>query len=187
MIEKPTLAGVAFVAANMRAADAEEIWPLRFDKTPEGLARTVMSDPAYVWLATAGEPVAAFGMFEVRPKAWTAFAFATDNFNKVSLEITRFLVKVVKSHLFQDLGAQRVEAWSHGNHAQAHRWLTALGASPEPDPEYGPEGEPYVRFVMRRSAWLLSRAEKTPTLFASGRIPNLASSDDFSTAAHVHP
>ena len=64
MIEKPTLAGVAFVATNMRAADAEEIWPLRFDKTPEGLARTVMSDPAYVWLATAGEPVAAFGMFE---------------------------------------------------------------------------------------------------------------------------
>jgi RimJ/RimL family protein N-acetyltransferase len=190
LIFKPTLADVTYVATNMRAVDAEEIYPLRFDKTPEGLAHTVMSSPVYVWAAAppGGAPAAVFGVYEVRPRAWTAFAFGTDNFNTVAGGVTKFLLRKVKPHLFHDLGAQRVEAWSHGNHVQAHRWLTALGAKPEPDPEYGPEGETYVRFVARRSDWLLSQAAKPPTIFAYlGRTPDLASPEDSITVEHVHP
>lgn len=193
MIFKPTFASVLYVASNMRAADAAEIWPTRFDKTPEGLANTVLSSPSYVWVAApdGGPPAVVFGMYEVRPRAWTAFAFATDQFAKVAGEVTKFLIRKVKPHLFGDLGAQRVEAWSLGSHRQAHLWLEKLGAEGEPDPEYGPEGQTYVRFVMRRSDWLLSQPQKPPTLLASlGRKPDLASSDSLAPAEHVpsqHP
>lgn len=188
MILKPTLASVAYVAANMRAADAEEIWPLRFDKTPGGMARTVMACPNYVWLAALPDqtPVAVFGAFEVRPRAWTAFAFATDDFARVAGEMTKFLIRKVKPHIFGDLGAQRIEAWSHGSHRQAHLWLEKLGAEGEPDPEYGPEGETYLRFVLRRSAWL-RQGGNLPTIYASAVLPDLASPENSSTAAHVHP
>jgi len=189
VIFKPTLASVAYVAERLRKADAEEIWPLRFDKTPGGLARTVMGAPTYVWLAALPDktPAAVFGIYEVRPRAWTAFAFATDNFNKVSLEITKFLIRKVKPHLFEDLGAVRVEAWSHPEHLDAHRWLEKLGATSEPDPEYGPDGETYVHFVMRRSDWLLSQPFRPPSISASsGRTPILASSESSVPAEHVY-
>jgi len=173
---QPTLESVRYVAANMRAADAEEIWPLRFDKTPEGLATVVMSDPTYCWLVALERPIAVFGMFQVRPKAWTAFAFGTDEFSRVAGEMTKFLCRKVRPHLFGELGAQRVEAWSHANHTEAHKWLELLGASGEPDLEYGPDGQTYIRYVMRRSDWLLSQPKNHPKLMTThGRTPDLAS------------
>lgn len=160
----------------MRAADREEILPLRFDPSPENLAGTVMMRPEYVWLAAREAPIAVFGMMPIRPKAWAAFAFATDEFPKVAGEITKFLTRKVKPHLFGELGAHRVEAWSHPNHHQAHKWLKLLGATGAEDPEYGPRGETYIHFVMRRSDWLLSEEKRAPTLFSYlGRKPDLAS------------
>ena len=103
-IFKPTYDSVLYVAQNMRAADCEEIYPLLHDPSPDELARRVMSAPIYCWLAADPHPIAVFGMFEVRPKAWTAFAFATDDFPKVASEMTRFLIRKVKPHLFNDLG-----------------------------------------------------------------------------------
>lgn len=158
---RPTLESVKFVAANMREADKEEIYPLRWEPTPDSLAHSVIAATPYAWLAVDGNtPVAAFGMHEARPKAWTAFAFGTDYFPKVAGEMTKFLCKMVRPHLFDELGARRVEAWSHGNHVQAHKWLEKLGAKGEPDPDYGPNGETYVRYVMRRADWDLLKAQK---------------------------
>lgn len=187
-IFKPTLASVHYVAANMRAADREEIDPLRFDPSPESLAATVMSDPTYVWLAAAPDPIAVFGMFEVRPRAWTAFAFATDDFPKVAASVTKFLIRHVAPHLFNTLGAVRIEAHSHVNHAGAHRWLERLGAKGTLDPEYGPNGESYVHFVCRRSDYLGVTEEKIPpTIGALGGKPCFASSAQKTARAHVHP
>lgn len=188
---KPTFESVRYVAANMRQADVEEIHPLRFDPSPDGIAATVMSDPAYCWLAADIMPVAVFGMFNVRPKTWYAFAFGTDYFPKVAGEITKFLIRKVKPHLFNDLGARRVEAWSHPNHHQAHAWLRLLGAEGTPDPEYGPGGETYMHFVMRRGDFEVTGAEKAPRIIvSSGGKPNFASSAGSPTAPeHVplHP
>lgn len=174
---KPTFDSVRYVAANMRQADVEEIHPLRFDPSPEAIAATVMADPSYCWLAATDKPVAAFGMFEVRPKCWYAFAFGTDYFPIVAGEITKYLIRKVKPHLFNDLGARRVEAWSHPDHHQAHAWLKLLGAKGTPDPEYGPEGQTYIHFVMRRGDWELSEAQKAARIVVSdGGKPDFASS-----------
>lgn len=192
---KPTFESVRYVAANMRQIDKDEIYPLRFEPTPESLAAAVMSDTSYCWLAATDEPVAVFGMFEVRPKAWTAFAFGTDNFPKVAKEMTKYLVRKVKPHLFNDLGAIRVEAHSHPAHTEAHAWLELLGAKGEPDPDYGPDGQTYLRFVMRRSDWLLSQPKKLARIVVtgseqdrSGGKPNFASSAGSKPPpGHVHP
>jgi hypothetical protein len=169
LLYKPTFESVCYVAANMRAADKEEILPLRFDPSPESLARTVMSDVRYCWLAAHGaDPVAVFGMFEVRPKAWTAFAFGTDNFPKVAGEMTKYLVRKVKPHLFNDLEAARIEAYSHADHTQAHAWLRLLGAKGRYEPEYGPDGQTYMHFVLTRSDFLLSEQEKADRIVVTG-------------------
>lgn len=186
---KPTYEAVRWVAQNMRDCDREEIYPLRFDPTPESLAAAVMSDTRYCWLAaTESEPVAVFGMFEIRPNAWTAFAFGTDNFPKVAGEMTKYLLRKVKPHLFRDLGATRIEAHSHPAHTQAHAWLELLGAKGTPDTEYGPNGETYLHFVLRRSDWELSEGQKADRIVVTGGEPNLASSADSTiTAGDVHP
>lgn len=172
---KPTFESVSFIASRVRAADAEEILPLRFDPSPAGLAQTVMSNPTFVWLAAQeGKPIAVFGMFEVRPKAWTAFAFGTDDFPKVASEMTKFLIRTVRPHLFGVLGARRVEAHSHPAHKEAHAWLKLLGAKGEIDPDYGPNGETYVRFVMRRADWELAEAKKAARIVVIGCASSLA-------------
>lgn len=172
---KPTFESVRHVAANMRLADRDEIHPLWFQFDPAAVAHYLTSAP-YVWLAVKDEsPVAVFGAIESRPRAWTAFAFGTDDFPKVAPEMTKFLVRKVRPHLFNERGAVRVEAWSHGSHHQAHKWLELLGAKGEPDPEYGPNGETYIRYIMRRSDWELLKAKKARRIVVSGRSLDLAS------------
>lgn len=187
-LHKPTYEAVLHIAQRMRAIDKEEIYPLLFDPTPKELARRVMSDQTYCWLAATEEhgPVCAFGMFEVRPKAWTAFAFATDNFNSVALEVTRFLKKKVCPHLFLDLGAVRIEAHSHLKHETAHRWLTFLGAKSKLDLEYGPQGQAYRHFIMRRSDFDVTYGQKRSRLLVTGGKPDLAR-PDHEHSADVHP
>ncbi len=184
---KPTFESVQYVAANMRQADREEILPLQFDPSPEALARVVMSDTRYCWLAAKDVPIAAFGMFEVRPRSWTAFAFGTDRFSEVARDVTKFLVRKVRPHLFGELGAVRVEAHSHPEHRQAHAWLRRLGAKPTMDPEFGPNGEPYLHFVMRRSDWELSQAKNPDRIvFSGGASPlDAGGKPDFASPAGI--
>jgi hypothetical protein len=186
---KPTFESICWVAQNMRKADADEIYPLWFDPSPEPLARAIMARPEYCWLAVHGDtPVAVFGAIEVRPKAWTAFAFGTDDFPKVAKEMTKFLVQKVKSHLFDTLGAVRVEAHSALSHRQAHHWLRFLGASSALDTDYGPNRETYLHFVMRRSDWELSQRKKASRIVVSdGGKPDLARSANMTASSHVHP
>lgn len=149
MIHRPDHAAVFYIAQNMRDADKEEIYPLHWSQTPFDLVSRVMAFPKHVWVAGTDKPVAVFGMFEVRPKVWTAFCFATDEFPTVALEVTRWLKRHVKPMLFNELGAVRIEADSHINHKQAHRWLKLLGAIPEGIRRcYNQNGEDYVTFAM---------------------------------------
>ena len=182
---KPTFESARFVAANMRAADVEEIHPLLFDPRPETIASYVMAS-RYAWLAAKERPIAVFGCYEARPKCWAAFAFGTDEFPRVAGEMTKFLVRKVKPYLFGDLGARRVEAYSHPNHKQAHAWLELLGAKGTVDPEYGPDGQAYVHFVMRRSDWEVTSPGKPGTIFTSGGTsgPRLSGRQS-ATAEHV--
>jgi hypothetical protein len=184
-IHSPTLAAVRDVAAHMRAPDREEIWPLWWDPSPEKMAEGIMSRPQFCWIAAKdGVPTVVFGAIEYRPKAWNAFAFGTDAFESAAPEMTKFLLRKVKPHLFNELGAVRIEAYSHGDHKTAHRWLELLGAKGTPDPEFGPDGQTYIHFVMRRSDFIVTQGKRRPTIVASecafdaGGTPNFASSAD---------
>lgn len=191
---KPTLHSVIDVAERMRAIDRDEIYPLLFDKSPQELARRVLADSRYCWLAATDKPVAVFGAHQTRPGAWRAFAFATDDFPKVYREVTKFLVQRVRSHLFLELGAQRVEAHSSASHTAAHNWLTRLGAVGTWDPEYGPNGETYQHFIMRRSDFDVTQRAKARRIVVSGHDLNQAENRTSPgrqapshSAEHVHP
>ena len=82
-------ADVVYVARNMRALDAEEIWPVTRARTPEDLALSIVSGGKN-FVALYGEsPVAAWGAVELRPKVVSVWMFATDQWTKVSLSVTR--------------------------------------------------------------------------------------------------
>jgi RimJ/RimL family protein N-acetyltransferase len=143
---------VFHVAANMRAADKEEIYPLHWDESPFVLTAAVMAAPRYAYLAWDGNrPIAVFGAAEIRPTVWQAYCFATDEFPKVYREVTKFLLRNVKPYLFKELGANRIFADSHIAHKDAHRWLQRLGAKQEGFLRaFNKKGETYVSFAMTR-------------------------------------
>lgn len=73
--------------------------------------------------------------------------FATDDFPAIGLPFTKFVKQHFIPGLFQDLGARRLQAESHGNHAWAHRWLKLCGAEQEGVlRQYGKDGADYLQF-----------------------------------------
>lgn len=140
---------VLYVARNMRARDKEEIYGLRRRENPFDIVNDVMAQ-SLAWVAWLdGMPAAVFGGSEARPGVWSMFAFATDEFPRLALGLTRFARKQVIPRLFDELGAHRLQCESHEKHTDAHRWLVALGAHRESvKAKFGRDGSDYYEFVI---------------------------------------
>jgi hypothetical protein len=149
-------ADVVYVARNMRELDAEEIWPVTIAKTPETLALGVVSGGNLKFVAGFGAvPVATWGASPVRPGVVSVWMFATDQWPKVALAVTRHIKKELIPALI-DAGCVRAECWTHSNHNIAHKWLEILGAVKEATVEdYGLNRVPYHCF-----SWTRSRLER---------------------------
>ena len=141
---------VLYVARNMRERDKEEIYGLRFEENPFHVVNDVMARSNFSWVAWLDDkPQAVFGGGEVRPGVWSMFAFATDEFPRLALGLTRFATKTVIPTLFGELGAHRLQCESHEAHADAHRWLELLGAGQEAVLRgYGKDGSNYLLFAI---------------------------------------
>lgn len=152
MISECSHEAVLHVARNMRARDKEEIYGLRRRENPFDIVNDVMAQPL-AWVAWLdGMPAAVFGGCEMRPGVWSMFAFATDEFPRLALPLTRFALKQVIPRLFRDLGAHRLQCESHEKHADAHRWLHHLGATRESvKVGFGKDGSNYFEFVIVKS------------------------------------
>src|SRR5690606_23608090 len=93
------------------------------------------------------EPVAAGAMVGARPNVITLMFFATDDFPKIALPLTRFITK----NLFQkyrDNGVHRIECVSIEGYDEAHRWIKILGLHHEAVfPGFGKNGEAFHQFA----------------------------------------
>jgi len=138
--------GVYSVAENMRVSDRREIFATRWDSSPETLAADAMKSYEFGWLAWLGDaPVCAFGGMPIHPGVWAVWMFATDDFPKVALSVTRFVRKYMKPVL-QDL-SHRVECRSIEGHPDAQKWLEFLGMKQESViPRYGRNGETFLLY-----------------------------------------
>lgn len=141
---------VLYVARNMRESDKEEIYGLREKACPFQLMNDAMAAKSFSWVAWLdGRPVAVFGGMPRQPGTWSMYCFATDEFPRLALGLTRFAKKAVLPTLFGQLGAHRLECDSHESHVSAHRWLRLLGAELEAvKRQYGKDGADYFSFVL---------------------------------------
>jgi hypothetical protein len=140
----------------MREMDREEILPLIFNGNAENLAAGTIAAGGISTVALFGErPVAVFGAKEIRPKFWNVFMFATDQWPRVALSVTKNILRVIRPHMIES-GAVRADCWSIDGHTDAHRWLELLGAVREATlADYGPTRKSYHCY-----SWTLSRLER---------------------------
>lgn len=153
MIEFADFNDVLAVADNMREADAKEIYATMHQEmcNPESLARFIMScadrGMAFVAVNSDKQPVAIFGAREKWPKVWSVFMFATDEFQSVGLEVTRFIKRRL-IRMIANTGAHRADCHSAADHVWAHRWLEMLGATrTHEEKKYGKGGEDFYCYA----------------------------------------
>lgn len=150
-IEPARLDDVFYVAANMRDRDYEEFSAVSPAGDKEALA-CLLADrygnrPDVMCGRMGGTPICIGGTIEARPNVITLLFFATDEFPKIALPITRF----IRKNLFPKLiaaGAHRIEAVSMAGHDQTHAWLRTIGLEAETGPlhGYGKNKEAFVQF-----------------------------------------
>lgn len=151
-IECATYDEVRHVALNMRDRDFAEFSATSSCTTREELADSLarrFGDRAEVLCGSDGlEPICIGGTIEVWPNVVSLLFFATPEFPRIGLPITRF----IRDRLFPQFdaaGVHRIQAVSLANYHKVHAWLRVIGLSPETDllRRYGKNGEDFIQFA----------------------------------------
>lgn len=139
---------VRFVARNMREWDRKEIFALRWDDEPDGVAADVLRVPGFSWVAYHDDtPAAVIGAMPMWPGVWSLFAFGTEAFPHVALTLTKHVKRFMIPALIQG-GAHRGQCHSIEGHTDAHRWLESMGGKTEPMIRgFGRNRENFIPFV----------------------------------------
>ena len=171
-------ADVVRIARNMRKMDQEEILPLMFSGSAENLAAGTIAAGGISTVALFGEqPVAVFGAKERRPRFWNVFRFATEQWPRVALAVTKNILRVIRPQMIES-GAVRADCWSIDGHTDAHRWLELLGAVREATlADYGPTRKSYHCY-----SWTLSRLEREENVFFPQPPVTVTATDTGTTA-----
>lgn len=149
-LERPTFDAVLHVAERMREWDRREIFAARWNDDPFPLAAECMTYGEFTWIAALDEPIAFIGAAPMHPGVWSVLMFATDDFRRIRLSLTKHVVRVMIPALVE-IGAHRAECHSLEGHDDAHDWLKLLGAQREGvRPGFGKNGEDFVCFSWRR-------------------------------------
>ena len=97
-----------------------------------------------------GVPVASIGALPSWPGVWSAWAYGTDDWNKVALTLTKHVVRHMIPSL-ERFGAHRVQCHAMEKHTQACRWLERLGAKADARLDnYGRHGQSFVLYSWRQ-------------------------------------
>ena len=146
--ERPEL--VLPIAENMREWDKREIYATRYDECPEGVADAVMHTGDLAWTAGLDKPIVAFGCAEMWPNVYSMWLFATDDFGRIGISMTKLIVRTIVPLLFE-AGAHRLEARSMEGHDDAQRWLEVIGAKREATLKgYGRERQDFHVYTWER-------------------------------------
>lgn len=149
-IERATADAVRHVALNMRDRDFAEFSAVSPADTREQLAGVLSR--AYggrddVMCGYDGSaPVCIGGTLEMWPNVITLLFFATDEFPKIALPVTRFIRGLFRR--YEAAGVHRIQAISLAGYDKTHQWLGTLGLQPETGPlkGYGRHGEDFIQF-----------------------------------------
>lgn len=147
---------IEYIALHLRDQDAREIYGMRPYDTPFALAQEVsfrfraphdQARGAIAWFD--GKPCALIGFIQQHPQMWNAIAFGTDDWRNVAIDLMRWARRQAQALVDEGIGS-RLQAISHEQSTEAHKFLTALGARKEAEaPLYGKDGATYYTF-----AWL---------------------------------
>lgn len=147
-VEPATLRDATYVLWHMRPADEVEV----MCQMPEGADRTeiayglLMSDGASFAIRRNGTPVAFFGTAPMNAGTLSIWALGTKAIPRVVPVINRFMTQ---EHLPRRIaeGYHAMEARSHADHVEAHRWLRSVGAEAHgPAFEFGRDREKFLLF-----------------------------------------
>lgn len=150
IIDVTTPENVRHIAERMRDSDYREFSALSHADSREALVEILVQNygnhPSGICAYAGDEPVAAGAMVEGRPNVVTLMFFATDEFPKIALPLTRFITK----NLFEKYraeGVHRIECVSIDGYDEAHRWIKLLGLHHEAVfPGFGKNGEAFHQF-----------------------------------------
>ena len=152
-LANPSLLDVLYVTRNLREWDRRELFATRFDDDPDRLAMDVMGWGPVGWVAGGvvdgrEKASAVVGATELWPGMWSVGMFATDDFPKIGLGLTRFVKRRMIPLIVQQ-GIRRGECKSIEGHTEAHRWLEVLGARRDGAAlrGYGKGGEPFYTYA----------------------------------------
>lgn len=153
MIFRPiTLHELQHVARNMRESDRREIGATMFGDDMESFSAQLMNDRDFAWTAGTEDlgPIAAFGAVPLWPGSWLVWMFATPDFPKIAMPLTRLVKrKLLPAMLSPDF--QRVQCHSIEGHDFAQRWLEFLGFNREASLQcYGKGGETFHLYSITR-------------------------------------
>lgn len=105
-----------------------------------------------------GTPAAVVAATEAYPGVYQVGMYATKDWPKVALGLTKWTLRVMRPALLQ-AGGHRMECRSIDSHDQAHRWLEMLGAVRECVlPDCGKDRETFFQYAWRLSDGLQHRA-----------------------------
>jgi len=160
-IDRATRDEVHHVALNMRDRDYAEFSATSDCRNREELA-DLLADrfggrDDVLCGALGDEPICIGGTIEAWPNVLTLLFFATPQFPKIGLPITRF----IRDRLFpqfDQVGVHRIQAVSLAGYDDVHEWLRVLGMEPETGRlhGYGKRGEDFIQFARLRnvrSSW----------------------------------
>jgi hypothetical protein len=137
------------VVTHMRKRDADEIYALRWDDDPEQIVRGLLplcGAMCWIW-ERDGVPVSVQGVIPARPGVWEVFAFGTDDWPRVVLDMTRHARSFIIPALLR-AGFRRAECRALASHTDSRKWIEALGAVEECVLErYGRADETFVAYV----------------------------------------
>jgi len=168
--EEATVGSVYNVALNMRQRDYEEIVALTFCENrrelAEQLARTWTEHKTTIVCGTKEHgAIAAFTYIPMRKGVWNLGLFATDNFQKIHLSLTKLIINSIIP-ILDKAKAHRVEAQSINGYEVVHNWLKFLGLNEESVlKSYGRNGEDFINF-----AWVRGKNDHNVNWIRRGEV-----------------
>ena len=152
MIESPaTLIQLYDVALRMRERDYAEISCLGYTEGREALAEHLATEYFHngrsyaIGLPDIG-PIVIFTYADVRPGVLSFGMFATNDIQKISKELTKWVISDIIEAVIDDR-YHRVEVESIHDYSPIHKWLRLLGFEEESTlRKHGRNGEDFKKF-----------------------------------------
>lgn len=147
------------VCLNMRESDAREVYGLLPHNNPYRLsfeaATHINSKGRGVIAWHLGQPVAMAAFVEDCPGVWQVYMFGTDKFDRVVVDLMRWVREEARD-ILSHVAGHRLSCESRADHTEAHKLIRALGGREEATlRRRGKDGADYKIFV-----WLAGEHEE---------------------------